>query len=286
MRARSILLIILSVLFVASCATVETDDMTIGIAWRPDEKSNSYKRVYDYLSSLGNDVVMLGLATSSDLEYYGTSLSDDYLNYDFSLSSDAAEILKETDDIKIDEIDSVDLIVFTGGEDVSPSLYGEDFLLDDPVYNPDRDSSDYLTMRYALENDIPIFCICRGMQMLGALEGGKLIMDLPEYLDEDIYAHRTIEGSYTFHSLETDDNLLSSLSSVASSHHQSIDIDNPGLLTITSTYKGVVESVTLDGGAFVYGVQFHPEYFVYTDGKERDESLALLRDILRLSCIE
>ena len=86
------------------------------------------------------------------------------------LTSDKA-ILKQL-------LDTVDGILMTGGHDVSPDIYGEEKLDDSVVCNEDRDSMEKELIGQALEKDIPILGICRGIQFLNAFLGGTLYQDL------------------------------------------------------------------------------------------------------------
>ena len=68
-------------------------------------------------------------------------------------------------------LDTVDGIIMTGGHDVSPDIYGEEKLEDLVVCNEARDSMEKELLRQALEKDIPILGICRGIQFINAFLG-------------------------------------------------------------------------------------------------------------------
>lgn len=269
----------------------ETDasPLVIGVAWRPDSKNPSYSSVVDYFSSAGFEVVLLDKTTTPFLEYYEDgSLSDSNLNLDFSLSQECVETLDKAcvDPYGIvvpSQLADVDLVVFSGGEDISPSLYGKPFdlesvdLSDTYAYNAERDVSDYLLMRYCMANDIPLLGICRGMQMLAVANGYRLIEDLPTYYAElnvsDPVVHRSPSGGTVLHEVffeESDSHGLFEQGEsfpVASFHHQAVDsssFDAPGVSFLAFDTTGdvrIAEAMELEDKTFAIGLQFHMEYF-------------------------
>ena len=290
MKVRTSLIVILSVFVLLSCRTIDETTKTplVGIAWRNDTSSPSFNRIKEYLESGGAEVIVLEKATTSDLEYYSDgTIKDDYLQYDFSLTEEASQVVKTTENIVSPEsLDRVDLVVFTGGEDLSPYLYGDSFLSDDPIYNPDRDVSDYLTLRLAMDKGIPVFGICRGMQLMAVYGESSLIIDLPCYfeIEEEKYRHRSVDGGYTFHSLSVAENSLLSgidLDNVASSHHQALDTASGGEYSTIATDGLIVEAIEIPSSSFAFGIQFHPEYYVdYKESEEWKSSLEILRRVL------
>lgn len=71
-----------------------------------------------------------------------------------------------------------DLIVFTGGEDINPAMYGEKSIYRGSHYNNERDANEKAWYLYAKTNKIPMVGICRGMQLFTIMQGGKLIQDI------------------------------------------------------------------------------------------------------------
>lgn len=285
----ALILILFFFLFLVSCATTEKESRApiVGIAWRDDTSSSAFKRVKEYLEEGGAEVIVLEKAMTADLEYYeDTAIKDDYLQFDFSLSSDAVDIVKTTENIiEPASLGKVDLVVFTGGEDISPYFYGDSYLSDYPIYNPDRDISDYLTMRLAMEKGIPIFGICRGMQMMAIYSGASLVIDLPQYFaerGEEEYRHRSVTDSYTFHSVTiVEDSFLSGLDldRVASSHHQALLAGGSGDYKVLAVDGEIVEAIEIEPSS--YGIQFHPEFFVdFKDSKEWCVSLEILKKVI------
>lgn len=291
--------------------------LVVGIAWRQDVKSSAFMRVVDYFSSAGFEVVLLDKVVSSSLEYYpdGT-LSDSNVNLDFSLTEECVEVLRACSVEVPAGVSDVDLIVFTGGEDISPTLYGKPFDLDSLdfsdmyVYNAERDASDYLLMRYAMDNDIPVLGICRGMQMLAIVSGYCLIEDIPSYYASrgvsDAVMHRVVDGGYSFHEVfvESPDGHglfdAGETFTVASSHHQAVDMFcmylGSGSTSCVSfsafdrssgclddCLDGCPESVRIPevlertDKTFAVGIQFHPEYYIdYPDAPGHEASVRFL----------
>src|SRR5215831_21048023 len=101
---------------------------------------------------------------------------DDYVE---SVKRAGAEpvVLSNSDDPRA-VLDRVDAILLTGGLDVDPALYGE---TPHPTTEsaPDRDRFEIPLSREAVKRDIPLFAICRGVQVLNVAEGGTLVQDIP-----------------------------------------------------------------------------------------------------------
>ncbi len=260
---KKLILILLSTMMLISCATTKNDNPVAAIAWREDDKSIKYKRLVAYLEDNGFSVVMLPKTQSDKLIYIDGNLSDDYLNYDFSLSSEAVELLRQTEsDLSLGDYD---LIVFSGGEDISPTLYRDDYEPSfDYIYNAERDASDYLLMRYAILNDIPTLAICRGMQMLAIASGLTLIGDIPEVYPELEDIHRRNNGDYSFHGIVKADGTI--IDEVASAHHQAISFNDGHKLEVTEIDGAIIEGIKRTDKHMIIGVQYHPEY--YSDHKD------------------
>lgn len=77
-------------------------------------------------------------------------------------------------------VEEADLVVFSGGSDISPGLYGQQCL---PVthFDAERDKECVKIFDICFKNDIPMFGICRGMQFLHAMAGGELYQDVQNH---------------------------------------------------------------------------------------------------------
>ena len=226
------------------------------------------------------------MVKSADVSYReDNTLIDAVDEHGILLSKYAKEVKKNSwKNSNIEEIaKGVDCIIFPGGSDICPTLYKEEEpwhgIEDDTDYSAERDISDYLLMSYCLENNIPLFAICRGMQMLSVVSGAKMIGDIPTYFaslgKDDKETHRDSDKKvFAHHDVDVTDksSLLykvtnkSLLKDVPSWHHQGVLSIEGTKLTVTgeNTTDGVkmIEAVERKDLSFCLGVQFHPEVAV------------------------
>jgi putative glutamine amidotransferase len=169
---------------------------------------------------------------------------------------------------------SCDGILLTGGPDVDPSEYGEERHPTVEV-DPVRDEYELALAREALAQDLPIFAICRGAQLLNVAAGGTLIQDVPSQHPTTLtHSRKTPVPDDTHEIAVTPDTCLSVLLApelastgrigVNSRHHQSVKRPAPGFVVSATAPDGVVEAIEKPGAAFCLGVQWHPENFWQT----------------------
>jgi acyl-CoA reductase-like NAD-dependent aldehyde dehydrogenase len=168
------------------------------------------------------------------------------------------------------DIYDCDGFVLTGGVDVHPSLFdGEKEYANSPAaFQLERDLFEAYIYHYAIANKIPVLGICRGMQLINVLEGGKLIQDLGV---EKNKAHRKDEGIDKAHEVVlAEDSLLQQIIgekkiAVNSAHHQAIDSSQLGhnlLANACSNPDNIIEGIEFknkSGLGFMLAVQWHPE---------------------------
>ncbi|MFC8384842.1 gamma-glutamyl-gamma-aminobutyrate hydrolase family protein [Nocardia sp. NPDC057272] len=172
-------------------------------------------------------------------------------------------------------------VVITGGQDVHPSCWGGDEsvvgeidpLADPSVHDRGRDEFEIALTRVALERQIPLLGVCRGMQVLNVSLGGTLIPDLPvgpinHLMSAGPLSDGDPEHAVTFDAGTTAQKVFGDRLVTNSWHHQAIDVCGDGLVVTGRTIDGVVESVELPGAA-VLGVQWHPEWMATDDGALR-----------------
>jgi putative glutamine amidotransferase len=168
-----------------------------------------------------------------------------------------------------DPSEALDLIhglVLAGGADIDPSAYGASRHPETTETVPERDRFEIALVRGAIERDLPVLGICRGMQLINVAYGGTLLQHLPERFGH--HEHLRVAG--TFDGADHDVDLLGgSLAARAagethhatkSHHHQGVDELGEGLqVTGNSSLDGLPEAIEMLGRRFVLGVQWHPE---------------------------
>jgi putative glutamine amidotransferase len=158
-------------------------------------------------------------------------------------------------------LDRLDAVVFAGGADLDPALYDQPAHERTTGLRPDRDAAEVPLMRAALDRDLPLLGICRGMQVLSVVSGGALEQHLPDVVGHE--GHRPEPGIYGSHGVRLAPGslahrLLGDEVSVPSYHHQGLA--SAGSLTVTGWADDespeVVEDTTR---RFALGVLWHPE---------------------------
>jgi putative glutamine amidotransferase len=172
----------------------------------------------------------------------------------------------------------IDGLLLTGGEDVAPAHYGEAPHPAVVAAEAGRDEFEIAIVRAARQKGLPIFAICRGVQVLNVACGGTLVQDIPSFLHGalnhswDVPPH---EAYSLAHEIWIDkDSLLSTLMrerlsdtdecEVNSRHHQAVKTVAPGFKVSATAPDGVVEAIEDPAARFCLGVQWHPENFFRT----------------------
>jgi putative glutamine amidotransferase len=164
------------------------------------------------------------------------------------------------DDRDTDVLRVLDGLVLAGGPDVDPTLYGASR---EPLTDThaERDRAEIALVRRALETDLPVLGVCRGMQLLTVAAGGRLHQHLPDLLGHE--KHRPAPGVYGEHDARFEPGsriaaLMGDDVGIHCYHHQGVA--DPGSLTVTGRAEdGTPETVEDPSRRFVLGVQWHPE---------------------------
>lgn len=173
--------------------------------------------------------------------------------------------------VKLDYIDSildrVDGIVLTGGGDIAPERYGAEREEEVRMVNDERDEFELALTAKAYERRLPVFAICRGIQVVNVAFGGTLIQDLASHAGA--HGHDIAgEGAYEPHSealVEGGSRLASiigdGLHGINSIHHQAVEELGDGLVVVASSPDGTVEAIEHEDEDWdLISVQWHPEY--------------------------
>jgi putative glutamine amidotransferase len=179
-------------------------------------------------------------------------------------------VLITPDDPDTDVLESLDGIVFSGGGDIDPAYWGAERHPRTEI-DPARDTAELMLMRAALELDLPLLGVCRGMQVMAVVAGGSLHQHLPDLVGSP--RHQAESGTdplaadanaYGRHDVVTKPGsmayqLLGAELSVNSFHHQAVD--DPGSFTPTGWCPDdrVIEIIEDPRRSFALGVQWHPE---------------------------
>ncbi|MGI8886364.1 MAG: gamma-glutamyl-gamma-aminobutyrate hydrolase family protein [Gaiellaceae bacterium] len=159
-------------------------------------------------------------------------------------------------------LETLDGIVFSGGADIDPSLYGAEAHPETDTPQARRDAGEMALLEAALERDMPTLAICRGFQLLNIARGGDLVQHLPDAVGTD--EHKQVPGVFVEHPVEVKDgtrlaSMVGARSDVTSHHHQGIGRVGEGLVEAAWAGDGTLEGVEDPSQRFLVGVQWHPE---------------------------
>jgi gamma-glutamyl-gamma-aminobutyrate hydrolase PuuD len=164
-------------------------------------------------------------------------------------------------------------LVLMGGSDVNPARYGKKRRDETESSDDARDELESSLIQNALEGDLPILAICRGLQMLNVQHGGTLT----QHLDTtERHRVRTADKGAPAHQVEiVAGTLLARIAGeprtmdVNSRHHQAIDrLGNGLVISARDPRDGIIEAVERPDKRFVVGVQWHPENMSAKDERQ------------------
>ena len=167
----------------------------------------------------------------------------------------------------------LDGLLLPGGEDVDPGHYGGERHPQLGPTDKERDRTELLLTRWALEEGMPLLGICRGVQVMNVVCGGALYQDLTSQrgdLNKHDFFPPNFERFRISHrvDIEPDSVLARALGSaheVNSMHHQGIAKVGRGLRPVAISEDGLVEALEVPELPFALGVQWHPEELAKTD---------------------
>jgi putative glutamine amidotransferase len=163
----------------------------------------------------------------------------------------------------VDEtLDALDGLIFSGGADIDPDLYGQDPHPETFGVHPERDRAELALLEGALARDMPVLAICRGSQVLNIARGGDLVQHLPDVVGDE--RHKHTPGTFGDHDVTLEQGtrlgeLLGDQTPVKSHHHQGFGRIGGGLRVAAHAEDGTIEAVEATDRRFVFGVLWHPE---------------------------
>ncbi len=158
-----------------------------------------------------------------------------------------------------------DGIMFTGGHDVSPEVYGAKKSSSCAATCPARDAMEGYLLDRCLADDKPLLGICRGIQFMNAHLGGTLYQDLPTEYDSTVEHHMEPPYDRAVHSVEVAENTIladiigAGIHEVNSYHHQAVKDLSAKVVQMAVSSDGLVEAIAVKDHRFAIGVQWHPE---------------------------
>lgn len=277
----------------------------VGIAWQ--RSTDNYDRVIHSITAVGAEPVILEQLHPAGLEYDGINIANRCLDEHGILQQPWADLVKRDTwhGSRADEaLRDIDAVVFLGGGDVCPTLFAVPQpwhgIEAETNHDATRDVSEYLTMTYCLDHDIPVLGLCRGMQLLGIVSGAPLIQDLGKHYvslgKRDHYIHRgdrDREGNrhYVAHDVVVTDRNShlwriarnDTIHGAPSWHHQAVgDVYGTPLRVTAITHDDgvdIIEAIERTDKHFALGVQYHPETAVRKHlDHESDEHLFMSVD--------
>jgi gamma-glutamyl-gamma-aminobutyrate hydrolase PuuD len=169
-------------------------------------------------------------------------------------------VLIPPDDDGIEEVlDALDGLIFSGGNDLEPEGYGADAHPATVGTNPERDRGELALLEAALERDVPVLAICRGLQVLNVARGGDIVQHLPDLVGHE--EHREVPGEFSEHAVRVDpsSHIREVRGAVKSHHHQALGRVGDGLREVAWAEDGTVEGLEDPDKPFLVGVLWHPE---------------------------
>ncbi len=173
--------------------------------------------------------------------------------------------------ISEDAYTDIDGLLLTGGGDIHPDNFDAEWHPTLKYVDEARDALEIPLCQEAIASNLPVFGICRGVQIMSVAMGGSLYQDIPSEFPEEASCQAQVKGVDSRHTIEIEPgSRLSQITGkradeVNSAHHQAVKANGQGFEVIARTREGIIEAMENRSKRFVLGVQYHPERMIETD---------------------
>jgi putative glutamine amidotransferase len=173
-----------------------------------------------------------------------------------------ALLVPPSEDAIEETLDALDGVLFSGGADLDPQLYGQEAHPETKGVQAERDRGELALLEAALARDMPVLAVCRGSQVLNVALGGDLVQHLPEVVGDE--KHKHTPGEYADHEVTVEPgtrlgSLIGERAPVKSHHHQGFGRLGEGLRESARAGDGTLEALEDPSRRFALGVLWHPE---------------------------
>ena len=188
-----------------------------------------------------------------------------YVNYKYAIKKHGGQVKQLI--IGEDHVNTkIDGLLLPGGGDIDPKLYGEVRYHKTQYVDRAKDDYEISLFKNAIEQDIPILAICRGIQIINVAMGGSLYQDIEDLYPRPARNHEK-KSSDDWHdiSIEADNKLIDIVGErtdrVNSAHHQAVKKIGDELVVTARSEDGIIEAMELEypSNPFIVAVQYHPE---------------------------
>lgn len=239
----------------------------------PDFDSEAdYRDVLNHFPNHGQRPIIGITANFGDK---GAELADGYYK-SIETAGGIPLIIPPTDNFSLllSLLDRIDGLLLSGGADLNPLFLGEEPSAALGNVNPKRDRCELFLIRTAYDRQIPIFGICRGLQLLVAALGGTLHQDIDTEITDrtPIQHNQKAPRTMASHTVEAEKNsivaqILGERFAVNSFHHQAVADAGQKLCVTARSTDGIIEAVESNERKSIIGVQWHPECFILENNR-------------------
>ncbi|MYB92847.1 gamma-glutamyl-gamma-aminobutyrate hydrolase family protein [Candidatus Poribacteria bacterium] len=153
-------------------------------------------------------------------------------------------------------------LLLPGGGNIDPDIYGEERHCGKSQYpNRAKDEFEISLFRKAIEKNIPVFGISRGIHIMNVATGGSLYQDIPS----KILTYQKPGSDDPWHKIKIQpDSQLNkitceSITEVTSTHYEAVKVVGKGFVVTAQAEDGIIEAIEDPSKAFVIGVQYDPD---------------------------